>query len=108
MKSPKGLMLCAALLAALVGLWAQIPEWQWAVRAGRTWGDAGYGIAVDAQGNQYITGFFTGTVSFGPYTLTSDGDYFSDIFAAKLDPVGNFLWARRAGGTFSSSCPGVV
>jgi PKD repeat protein len=96
MKSLKGFMLCVVMITALVSLVAQTPEWQWAVQAGGTSNDYGEDIAVDAQGNQYITGYFSGTTSFGPYTLTSSGVY--DIFAAKLDPSGSFLWAVRAGG----------
>ena len=37
--------------------------------------------------------------SFGSTTLTSAGG--SDVFVAKLDSVGNFLWAVRSGGTDS-------
>lgn len=54
------------------------------------------GLAVDNSGNIYITGGFNGTADFGTLTLTSVGDV--DIFVAKYDPVGNLLWAKRAGG----------
>ncbi len=97
MNKVKGLALCLALVFSVVGLVAQTPQWQWAVRAGGTGEDLGYNIATDSQGNQYVTGVFSGTASFGPYTLNSSGP--SDIFAAKLDPNGNILWAVRAGGT---------
>ena len=43
-----------------------------------------------------MTGGFQGTATFGSHTLTSNGD--KDIFAAKLDPSGNWLWAVNAGG----------
>ena len=72
-------------------------NWLWAVRAGGASNDRGSGIAVDGVGNAYLTGYFMGSVAFGPYTLISNGVY--DIFAAKLDPNGNWLWAVRAGGT---------
>jgi hypothetical protein len=97
MKSRKGFIICVSLLTALIGLAAQTPEWQWAARAGESSFDEGWCIAVDAQCNQYITGFFDGIADFGPYTLTSTGS--ADIFTAKLDSTGNFLWAVRAGGT---------
>jgi hypothetical protein len=54
-------------------------------------------IAVDGSGNVYVAGNFAGTASFGSTTLTSAGG--SDIYICKLDPNGNVLWARQAGGT---------
>ena len=61
----------------------------------------GHSIALDNNGNIYITGAFNGTVDFNPgagtYNLTSAG--FGDIFVSKLDVNGDFVWARRMGGT---------
>jgi len=72
-------------------------NWLWAKKAGGTNYDDGYGIAVDANGNSYVTGYFLGDADFGNTTLTSSGG--SDIFVAKLDINGNWLWAKKAGGT---------
>ena len=72
-------------------------DWEWANKAGGTDDDWGYGIAVDASGNSYVTGYFYGAANFGSTTLTSYGYY--DIFIAKLDSSGNWLWAKNAGGT---------
>lgn len=64
-------------------------------------GTEGGDVAVDASGNVYATGSFTGSVDFNPgsstYTLTS-----SNVFSAfvwKLNANGEFVWARRYGGT---------
>ncbi len=63
-------------------------------------------IAVGTDGSVYSTGFFvtaiTGTnVDFDPgegvYNLTSIGP--KDVFISKLDYDGNFVWAKRVGGT---------
>jgi hypothetical protein len=72
--------------------------WQWAVSAGGSQADYVHDIAADTEGNTYITGDFEGTAQFGDTTLTSQGD--ADIFVAKLDTNGNWLWAYSAGGTF--------
>jgi len=50
------------------------------------------GLAVDATGNVFFGGFFTGTAVFGAVTLVSQGD--KDGFVAKLDPDGKLLWAK--------------
>ena len=71
-------------------------NWVWAQKAGGTDWDDGYSIAVDSSSNIYLTGKIYGTVSFGTIPLTSSG---TDIFVAKLDSNGNWLWAKRAGGT---------
>jgi hypothetical protein len=63
-------------------------------------------VAVDKDGNIFITGAFTGTVDFGGGALTSAGD--SDIFLVKLDPTGNHVWSRRYGGPDQQSSSGVA
>ncbi|UCF50604.1 MAG: SBBP repeat-containing protein [Thermoplasmatales archaeon] len=70
-------------------------EWQWAVGAGGTFNDEGNGIAVDDEGNVYITGIIYDTAWFGNITLTCVG--YQDVYVAKLDTDGNWLWAIRGG-----------
>ena len=72
-------------------------NWQWATQAGGIYADSGYGITIDDFGNSYVTGFFHETATFDSNTLTSSGE--RDIFVAKMDVLGNWLWATKAGGT---------
>ena len=61
-----------------------------------TQGDAVYGLACDASGNVYGTGYFqSATIGFGPHTLTNMGGY--DLFLFSYDPSGNAIWADRYG-----------
>ncbi|WP_438030098.1 hypothetical protein [Sorangium sp. So ce233] len=53
------------------------------------------GLAVDAQGNILVTGYFNGAVDFGGGPLLSSGNI--DAFVLKLDARGNHLWSRRFG-----------
>jgi hypothetical protein len=57
------------------------------------------GIAVDASGNVYTVGSFTGTMDFdpGPSTFTMSDAGSGDIYITKFDASGNFVWARRIG-----------
>jgi hypothetical protein len=73
------------------------PSWLWTQSAGGTYLDEGTGIAVDNNGDTYIAGLFVGTVTFGNITLASQGNF--DVFIAKLDSNGDWLWAVSAGGT---------
>lgn len=52
-------------------------------------------VAVDPQGNIIVAGYFDGTVNFGGGALNTAGNL--DIFVAKLDPMGNQIWAKRFG-----------
>jgi len=69
----------------------------WVTASGSTGDDAGHSIALDAQGNTYITGAFTDDATFGATVLKSNGN--SDIFVAKYSPSGAVLWAKQFGGT---------
>ncbi|MCI0526502.1 MAG: SBBP repeat-containing protein, partial [Nitrospira sp.] len=61
---------------------------QWAVQAGGTNLDEGHGVATDSSGNALVTGFFMGTSTFAPTSLTAAGGAAdSDIFIAKYDGV---------------------
>jgi len=92
----KKLSLIIILALCSIALFAQNVDWLWVKQAGGTDYDFGHSIAVDANGNNYVTGSFSGSSTFGTTTLTSSGD--KDIFVAKIDHNGNWLWANQAGG----------
>ena len=71
----------------------------WAKSVGGSGVDYGKAITTDLNNNVLVTGFFRNTADFDPgtgvYNLTSLGN--TDIFALKLSPNGNFLWAIAEG-----------
>lgn len=78
----------------------------WAKNMGGTAINSGQSLVLDASNNIYVTGFFSGTVDFDPgietFNLTSDvsTDIFStNIFISKVSPLGNFVWAKKLGGS---------
>jgi hypothetical protein len=75
----------------------------WSLLAGDASSQSITSVAVDPQGNIFITGNFDGTMKLlnadpaKSVTLSSFGGY--DIFLAKLDPSGNALWGKHFGGS---------
>jgi len=80
--------------------YSQVPDWTWAKEFSGMDDISIYSSAVDNEGNLYTTGFFNGTADFDPgtgtYNLTASN---SDLFISKLDAAGNFVWAKKIGGT---------
>jgi len=76
-------------------------NYEWAKSIGSPhFDDHGTSIAIDAQGNVFLTGIFGYTADFDPGTansnLTSAGSH--DVFLAKYNNSGNYIWAKSIGG----------
>ncbi|HEY3319275.1 MAG TPA: MBG domain-containing protein [Planctomycetota bacterium] len=57
-------------------------------------------LAIDGNGNRYVTGYFSGTVDFNPATgedsKTSAGG--NDAFITRYNADGTYVWTRTFGG----------
>ena len=62
--------------------------------------DEGYALAVDPSGNVAVAGSYQSTATFGATTLNAGGMF--EGFVAKLNPSGQFLWAKSTTGSGSS------
>lgn len=73
---------------------------QWAKQIGGTGYEFGASITLDANKNIFLTGMFTGTSDFDPSgstaNLASAGG--GDIYVAKYDMNGAYVWAQKMGG----------
>ena len=82
----------------------------WINQIGGTTNDESYSLAVDNLNNICYTGYFTGTADFNPgtsiYNLTSNGN--KDIFIAKLNSSGSFIWAYKFGGAYEDNAYNVA
>ncbi|MEP7121316.1 MAG: hypothetical protein ABJE95_10420 [Byssovorax sp.] len=67
----------------------------WSKRFGDAVAQTAARVAVDAQGNVVIVGDFAGKIDFGGGALTSAGA--TDVYLAKFDSTGAFLWAKSFG-----------
>lgn len=58
-------------------------------------------VAVDSDGNIFVTGWFGGTIDLDPGPLADWRETFdplmSDVFLVKLDPEGSYLWGHTWG-----------
>ncbi|MBU3675645.1 MAG: gliding motility-associated C-terminal domain-containing protein [Chitinophagaceae bacterium] len=92
------LVICIFILIfnGLISL-AQVPSW--VNKIGSNLEEDTYGVDHDMNGNVYVTGWFKNTVDFDPgpaqFNLTSNG--LTDVFLAKYDSMGQFIWAFKIG-----------
>jgi len=87
-------------------------KYVWAKNMGGPNFDYGQSVTLDGAGNIYITGRFIGTSDFDPDTtklanLISAGNKY-DVFLAKYDSAGNYIWAKSMGGTGDDYGQGVA
>jgi IPT/TIG domain/Secretion system C-terminal sorting domain len=71
-------------------------SWRWAVAADGPGDQNIITVASDSAGNRYVGGNFTGTAHFGATTMVSLDS--TSGFIAKLDSLGNWLWAKALTG----------
>ncbi len=86
-----------ALLAIGPAVNAQNITHNWSKCFGGTSLDYGQKVAIDPNGNVFVTGCFKEEADFGGGPMASTGG--KDIFLVKFDPSGNHLWSGAFGGT---------
>jgi len=95
------LLLCASVGIIPVRASAQTaPYINWAINMGGIDQEKVSSITVDDAGNLYATGTFEGTADFDPSAATADltSAAGTDIFIAKYDASGNYVYVKRIGG----------
>lgn len=69
-------------------------NWKWAVNAGGSGANITLkGIGVDAQGNAYVSGYYTGDWTAGTATMAKSPIGGDVMFVAKIDSKGLWQWA---------------
>ena len=82
------LLIAVCYLMGAPAAQAQNQQWQWARSQPFTIG----AVATDAQGNAYVTGRFSGTITLGTQQLVCTNNLY-DLLVAKYDAQGQVLWA---------------
>ena len=105
MKNKILLLICFHFIVLIFN--AQTPNFQWAKKVGGTYSEEGKSLAVDASGNVYVTGTFTGTIDFDPgsgvFNLTCPSNTAGgDMYILKLDGSGNFVWVKHITDNFNN------
>ncbi len=72
-------------------------NWQWSVSVGSSASEESRAISIDGSGNSIISGFYSNSITFASNTLPTSAD--RDVFAARIDRNGNWIWGRNATGT---------
>jgi hypothetical protein len=62
------------------------------------WNNEGYSLTVNSDEEVFIAGEFTDTIRFDTICFKTAVKYDDNIFLAKLDRNGKFLWAKQLGG----------
>ncbi len=78
-------------------------NWLWVRQGGGNGTDWGVDTVADAAGNIYISGLFRYSATFGPeIVLTASQNAAYEMYVAKLNANGTWLWARQVSGYIST------
>lgn len=83
---------------------------QWATEAGDVDSEAGNGIAADASGNVFVTGYYiSNSITFGTNVLTNAAVGYRDLFVVSYTSGGFAAWANTAtGGTYDETANSIA
>lgn len=96
------------LLGFSLQLTAQAPNWAWANTSYSNGISSEHATSCvsDKHGNVFMTGYYSGTPTFGASTLPLSALYAHHNFLVKYDLNGNVIWAKQtaSGGSVSRIC----
>jgi hypothetical protein len=63
--------------------------------AGHFLSDKATRVVMDNEGNTYMTGYYNEEATFGSIVIPFSNPHSKEVFIAKIDPNGNFLWVKN-------------
>ncbi len=94
MKRPSILLihLCLLLVLFTPAVFCDDSTWDWTEQIGSTSSDYGYDVALDSEGNIFVTGYVNGDLPIG------GGSYGgADYFILKYNSSGSLIWGKQIG-----------
>jgi len=88
----KTAILLAGFLLFSLSSFAQ--SWGWGIKGGGNLSDKACKMVMDAAGNSYVTGYYNEEATFGSIVIPFTNFHSKEVFVAKIDPNGNYLWVR--------------
>ncbi len=70
-------------------------SWDWAIKGGGNLSDKASDVVMDGAGNTYVTGYYNEEADFGSIHLPFSFTHSKEVFIAKIDPDGNYLWVKN-------------
>lgn len=70
-------------------------DFSWLITAGGVRSDKGTHIVADENGYTYITGYYNEEANFGPFNTGFSYPHSKEVYVAKIDPDGNYVWVKN-------------
>jgi len=95
---------------AFLSIFGEDGSFQSVKTIGGQYSDEAYAITTDSAGNPMMAGYYMGSVDFdpGPEIRLQSSKGSTDIFVAKYNPTGEYLWARSFGSPYIDLGNGVA
>jgi gliding motility-associated-like protein len=84
-----------AILFFLGGLSTSAQNWDWVVKGGGSLSDKATDVVMDGFGNTYVTGYYNEQAFFGGILTPFSFAHSKEVFIAKIDPNGTYLWVKN-------------
>ncbi|MDG1332338.1 MAG: gliding motility-associated C-terminal domain-containing protein [Crocinitomicaceae bacterium] len=88
-------LLFSLLLSIVFSAAANAQNLEWLVSGGGLKSDKATHIVVDDAGNSYVTGYYNEQAQFGSFDTGFSFSSSKEVFVAKIDPAGNYLWVKN-------------
>ena len=87
------------LLLSNLAIASSLPKLDFFRTLGGSGDDGAYDLVIDHNGNIYVLGWYTGSIDLNPSAVTNATTAYGnrDIFLAKYDSVGNYIWSFGVG-----------
>ena len=88
-------LLLSFIIVSSVLFTAHSQNLEWLVSGGGLKSDKATTIVVDDAGNSYVTGYYNEQAQFGSFDTGFSFSSSKEVFVAKIDPMGNYVWVKN-------------